>query len=226
MFAAILSRSIPRRTFANSVRCLSQKVPGAPSQKIIKNEPAKESLGQQPETSKRSTEPASTESIPNESVDFPTTMLPTLDFSPKSEQEPQRTGARSSTGTLSSNEQKRQNMTRISLAILALGMIANAVYMGREWSEDDLRTKKRVRVIRVTSIQRSLTFIKIVENAMPNRWGRTKARFMDIFNVRLSRILNYPIHQAQHSTLTNPLLSNFCPQNLIHPIKGQCHTLS
>lgn len=35
-------------------------------------------------------------------------------------------------------------MGRVSLAVLALGFGLNAVYMGREWGEDELKAKKMV----------------------------------------------------------------------------------
>lgn len=43
---------------------------------------------------------------------------------------------RSSKGSLSSAERKRRAMGRTALAILALGIGVQTVYMGREWSED------------------------------------------------------------------------------------------
>ncbi|KAJ7767465.1 HAD-like domain-containing protein [Mycena maculata] len=93
---------------------------------------------------------------------LPNSNVPSLDFSPESEQ---TTGAKSSKDSLSSVEQKRRNMGRISLAVLVLGFGINAIYMGREWDETELKAKK-------------LT----LENAPSSRWGRTKERFTDIFD--------------------------------------------
>ncbi|KIK07744.1 hypothetical protein K443DRAFT_673009 [Laccaria amethystina LaAM-08-1] len=91
--------------------------------------------------------------------------LPSLDVSPEEPGGPQRTGAKSSKGSLSSSERKRRFMGRVSLAVLALGFGLNAVYMGREWEEDELKAKKMK-----------------IENAPSTRWARTKERFTDIFD--------------------------------------------
>ncbi|KAJ6591746.1 HAD-like domain-containing protein [Mycena vulgaris] len=88
--------------------------------------------------------------------------LPSLDFSPESEH---TTGAKSSKDSLSSVEQRRRTMGRVSLAVLVLGFGINVLYMGREWDESELKPKK-------------LT----LENAPATRWGRTKERFTDIFD--------------------------------------------
>ena len=77
-----------------------------------------------------------------------------LDFSPAEGQQhdssqssvsgQQRTGAKSSKDSLSSIERKRRNMTRTTLVMWGLGMIAGAVYMGREWEEEELKQMKVV----------------------------------------------------------------------------------
>ncbi|KAF8901871.1 HAD-like domain-containing protein [Gymnopilus junonius] len=56
-------------------------------------------------------------------------------------------------------------MSRISLALLALAFGAGTVYMGREWEEDELKAKK----LRI-------------EDAPSTRWGRTKDRFLELFD--------------------------------------------
>ncbi|KAF8883276.1 HAD-like domain-containing protein [Infundibulicybe gibba] len=92
--------------------------------------------------------------------------VPSLDFSPlDTHEEPQRTGAKSSKGSLSSSERKRRFMGRVSLAVLALAFGANVVYMGREWEEDELQRKK----LRL-------------EDAPSTRLARTKERFTEIFD--------------------------------------------
>ncbi|KAG6909186.1 hypothetical protein DXG01_001700 [Tephrocybe rancida] len=92
--------------------------------------------------------------------------LPSLDFSPPDPAEQQqRTGARSSKGSLSSAERQRRYVGRVALAMLAVAFAANTVHMGREWEEDELSAKK-------------LT----IENAPSTRLARTKERFTDLFD--------------------------------------------
>ncbi|KDR69858.1 hypothetical protein GALMADRAFT_77092 [Galerina marginata CBS 339.88] len=92
--------------------------------------------------------------------------VPTLDFSPPElEKEFQRTGAKSSKGSLSTNERKRRFMGRVSLAVLALAFGASTVYMGRDWEEDELKVKKMR-----------------IEDAPSTRLARTKERFTSLFD--------------------------------------------
>ncbi|KAJ7180504.1 HAD-like domain-containing protein [Mycena filopes] len=95
-------------------------------------------------------------------AELPKSNVPSLDFSPEIEQP---TGAKSSKDSLSSVEKRRKRIGRVSLAVLVLGFGINAMYMGREWDEAELKAKK-------------LT----LENAPATRWGRTKERFTDIFD--------------------------------------------
>ncbi|KAF7309668.1 Mitochondrial import inner membrane translocase subunit TIM50 [Mycena indigotica] len=88
--------------------------------------------------------------------------LPSLDFSPQSEQQ---TGAKSSKDSLSSVELRRRRLGRLSAVVLALGFGINTIYLGREWEEEELKARK-------------LT----LETAVDTRWGRTKERFVDIFD--------------------------------------------
>ena len=100
---------------------------------------------------------ASQSEIPSASLSLDTPPNPStlsLDFSPAEGQQhdssqssasgQQRTGAKSSKDSLSSIERKRRNMTRTTLVMWGLGMIAGAVYMGREWEEGELKQMKVV----------------------------------------------------------------------------------
>ncbi|KAF8992998.1 HAD-like domain-containing protein [Cyathus striatus] len=132
------------------------------------------------ESKTESVEPAAAETKPNEPVEPKTTSeqptptldpthqpaagVPSLDFSPPEPEEPQRTGARSSKGSLSSAEKKRRAMSRMFLSLLGVGFIAQTVYLGREWSEEELQAKKRT-----------------IETAPSSWWGRTRERFGDLF---------------------------------------------
>lgn len=71
--------------------------------------------------------------------------LPSLDIAPGAEEEPQRTGARSSKDSLSSIERRRRFMGRVSLAVLLLGTAVQTWYLGREWEEDELNDRRLVR---------------------------------------------------------------------------------
>ncbi|KAJ7126533.1 HAD-like domain-containing protein [Mycena crocata] len=108
--------------------------------------------------SRRAIRPAGTRTL----AQLPNSNLPSLDFSSEPEQ---TTGAKSSKDTLSSVEKRRRDIGRVSLAILALGFGINVVHMGRDWDEAELKAKK-------------LT----LENAPATRWGRTRERFIDIFD--------------------------------------------
>ncbi|KAF9524987.1 HAD-like domain-containing protein [Crepidotus variabilis] len=98
-------------------------------------------------------------------LDTPSRSVPSLDFSPELEEEPQRTGAKSSKGSLSSSEKKRRNMSRVSMVLLALGLSAHAISMGKEWDEDELKAMKMK-----------------LEDAPSTRWGRTIHRYTEIFD--------------------------------------------
>ncbi|TFK68476.1 NIF-domain-containing protein [Pluteus cervinus] len=94
--------------------------------------------------------------------------LPSLDFSPTvgpEEDEPKRTGARSSKDTLSSGEQKRRAMSRTMLGMTALGLIGGVVYLGREWDPEELKERKMK-----------------IEDAPSTRLARTTQRFTEIFD--------------------------------------------
>jgi len=72
-----------------------------------------------------------------------------LDFSPPeiqptSRKERERTGARSSKGTLSSSEKRRQNIGKLSLGFLGLFLGLGIFHMGRTWEEDELKRMKLV----------------------------------------------------------------------------------
>ena len=134
---SILARSIPRRALIQSVRCLSQNPPVLPASS---NNQAKPPL--KPETSNK---PAESTPINKPVEPKPMSSVPTLDFSPpEPSEEAQKTGAMSSKGYKTASERTRRTRTRISLAILFLALGVNAVYMGREWEEEELKMKKMV----------------------------------------------------------------------------------
>lgn len=75
----------------------------------------------------------------------PTTL--SLDFAPSEPgAERERTGAKSSKDSLSSIERRRRQLGRVSFGLFALGLVGGCVYLGREWTEDELVSRKSVRM--------------------------------------------------------------------------------
>jgi import inner membrane translocase subunit TIM50 len=75
----------------------------------------------------------------------PTTL--SLDFAPPEPgTERERTGAKSSKDSLSSIERRRRQLGRVSFGLFALGLVGGCVYLGREWTEDELVLRKSVRL--------------------------------------------------------------------------------
>lgn len=145
---SILARTIPRRALAQPVRFMAQKPPS----KNLKSKPQPTHI---PETKKTPAEApqaapeAAPETTPEptlEQAPTPSSAVPSLDFSPpEPEERTKTTGAKSSKGSLSTNERKRRFMSRVLLAVLGLGFATQVIYMGREWEEDELKNKKIVR---------------------------------------------------------------------------------
>jgi import inner membrane translocase subunit TIM50 len=115
----------------NQAKPLSQNPPVLPAKPPPK-----------PETSKM---PAESTLINKPVEPKPMSSVPTLDFSPpEPSEEAQKTGAMSSKGYKTASERTRRSRTRISLAVLFLALGAHAVYMSREWEEEELKMKKMV----------------------------------------------------------------------------------
>jgi hypothetical protein len=71
-----------------------------------------------------------------------------LDFAPpEPSAERERTGAKSSKDSLSSIERRRKQLGRVSFGLFAIGLLSGCVYLGREWTEDELVSRKAVRVM-------------------------------------------------------------------------------
>lgn len=131
---AVLTRSA-RRTVSHSIRYMSKK----PPTNRIKDTPEIVSAKTTPESAGDAQKP----SVEAEPMLNTQSGMQTLDFSPPEVgKESQRTGARSSKGSLSTSEKKRRVMGRVTLALLALGFGAHTVYMGREWEEEELKAMK------------------------------------------------------------------------------------
>ncbi|KAL0955543.1 hypothetical protein HGRIS_001779 [Hohenbuehelia grisea] len=164
---AVLARPLARQAAARSVRCLSQAPPpprqppppGAPSEGSSK--PAENGAPDSADLKEESTDPP---------PPLQPGALPSLDISPleppREQGGGQRTGARSSRDTLSSAELKRRNFGRVAMGVFALGFGLNAIYMGREYEDEELKDRKMT-----------------LETAPTTRWGRTADRFTQIFDV-------------------------------------------
>jgi len=93
------------------------------------------------------------------------TML-SLDFAPPEPgAERERTGAKSSKDSLSSIERRRRQMGRVSFGLFALGLLGGCVYLGREWTEEELVSRR-----------------SRGEDVSDSRWGRTTSRFSSMFD--------------------------------------------
>src|SRR5260221_4083996 len=74
----------------------------------------------------------------------PTTL--SLDFAPPEPgTERERTGAKSSKDSLSSIERRRRQLGRVSFGLFALGLVGGGIYLGRQWTEDELVSRRSVR---------------------------------------------------------------------------------
>ena len=75
----------------------------------------------------------------------PTTL--SLDFAPPEpgSAERERTGAKSSKDSLSSIERRRRQLGRVSFGLFALGLVGGGIYLGRQWTEDELVSRRSVR---------------------------------------------------------------------------------
>lgn len=98
---------------------------------------------------------------------------PSLDFSPPDihptlQKDRERTGAKSSKGSLSASEKRRQNIGKLSLGFLGLSLGLGIFYMGRNWEEDELKRMKLVSEFSVF-IDAILKFSCIETRACPPR---------------------------------------------------------
>ncbi|KAH6897955.1 import inner membrane translocase subunit tim-50 [Coprinopsis sp. MPI-PUGE-AT-0042] len=152
----LLARSGPiaRRSAVRGARCLSQAPPPKP--------PQGDSANAQPTAPETG---ASGSSAPEPILD--TTKAPSLDFMPSDAlPEPeQKTGARSSRDTTLSTEKTRKAYGRAMLGLMAGAFAGYAVYLGREWDEEELKAKKLN-----------------LETAPSTWYGRSSERFGDIFD--------------------------------------------
>ena len=106
----------------------------------------------QPNKAPPSPPPPSTSDQPNApEINASETPLPTppatlsLDFAPPEPgAERERTGAKSSKDSLSSIERRRRQLGRVSFGLFAIGLLGGCVYLGREWTEDELVERKSV----------------------------------------------------------------------------------
>ena len=157
MYATLVSRSLFRVQrqpvlVAGRTRFLTTPPSKSTSSTESSNSASSASSSSSTPSSASQSETSSSTSPSIDTPPNPSTL--SLDFSPAEGQQhdssqssasgQQRTGAKSSKDSLSSIERKRRNMTRTTLVMWGLGMIAGAVYMGREWEEAELKQMKVV----------------------------------------------------------------------------------
>ena len=162
MHSALLARTARRVATASSsshtVRSFSAKPgPNHPKNTAQGKTAATPGSSQPDNTHKHapSTLPSSTVDRPNLSEsDVSQIPLPTppttlsLDFAPPEPgAERERTGAKSSKDSLSSIERRRRQLGRVSFGLFAIGLLSGCVYLGREWTEDELVERKSVRTL-------------------------------------------------------------------------------
>ncbi|KAG6899282.1 hypothetical protein C0993_011667 [Termitomyces sp. T159_Od127] len=163
---AVVARGFPRRAVAHSVRCMAKGSPPSKASSTSAQPPPPPPASKPPPARPESTAPQEPPASAEPVKPFAAGNLPSLDFSPPDPSEQQQTtGARSSKGSLSSAERQRRFIGRVALAMLTAGLVVNTIHMGREWDEEELKAKKMT-----------------IENAPSTRWGRTKERFIDIFD--------------------------------------------
>ncbi|KAG8874181.1 mitochondrial inner membrane protein required for protein import [Tulasnella sp. 331] len=111
-------------------------------------------------------------------------VLPSLDFDPASSQlKGGRTGARSAKDSPSTIEAKKKRLGRVTMALVASGLVAGWVFMGREWEEGEKIPKK--------------------EDGVPNgRIQRANARIMDLFDYFNKPAWEELLPKAQHKPYT------------------------
>ena len=162
MHSALLARTVHRVATASS----SSHIPRSFSSKSGSKRPKKDAAQGKAATTPGSLQPdkaqptsspppPSTSAQPNLSEpDASQTSLPTppttlsLDFAPPEPgAERERTGAKSSKDSLSSIERRRRQLGRVSFGLFAIGLVGGVIYLGREWSEDELVEKKSVRTL-------------------------------------------------------------------------------
>ncbi|EAU92017.1 import inner membrane translocase subunit tim-50 [Coprinopsis cinerea okayama7 len=158
------SRTVYRTSVARGARWASQASPPKPP-----GESANESKEPDTNASANANADVKPEQDSVASEGFAAGKVPSLDFSPAAEaaeEEPKRTGARSAKDdTTLSTEKRRKAVGRAMLALMGAGFAGYAVYMGREWDEEELKAKKLN-----------------LATAPSTWWGRTSERFGDIFD--------------------------------------------
>jgi mitochondrial import inner membrane translocase subunit TIM50 len=161
MHSAILSRTATAMFSKHLVRTLSVQSGKIPPKNAVQG--GSKSTARSPTSDHANTHvdartPPSAASAQNTPVDtpnpsesdVPATPSPTtlsLDFAPPEPgTERERTGAKSSKDSLSSIERRRRQLGRVCFGLFALGLVGGGIYLGREWTEDELVSRRAVRI--------------------------------------------------------------------------------
>lgn len=151
-------RSLPSCASSSSaVRGLASKSRKATSKGPVPSPSSSPSTGKDPAAASASPPSQSqpSPSPPLSDANSETTIAPapalapaslSLDFAPPepTQSDAGRTGARSSRDSLSSIERKRRAMARFGFGMFALALGGGAIWLGREWEDDELVEKRMV----------------------------------------------------------------------------------
>ncbi|KIJ51252.1 hypothetical protein M422DRAFT_26671 [Sphaerobolus stellatus SS14] len=96
-----------------------------------------------PQSPASDTPPRPLEDVPPSSESGRPSSL-SLDFAPEEAPGPERTGAKSSEGSLTSLEKKRRRIARIFMGMILVGLGYGAIDLGRPWEPQELNGKKPV----------------------------------------------------------------------------------
>ena len=179
MHSALLARTARRVATASSSSHIPRSFSAKSGPKHPKNK-AKSTTATTPGSDKTNSHtpsppPSSTVDGPNVSEpSVSKTPLPTppttlsLDFAPPEPgAERERTGAKSSKDSLSSIERRRRQFGRVSFGLMAIGLVGGIIYLGREWSEDELVERKSVRTLQYSLVYRRKVYTYLERRSDP-----------------------------------------------------------
>jgi hypothetical protein len=161
MYSTLLSRrlatALPSAHFTRTFSVTSGSTPKKKGKKNAAQDVSESTAHSQASDNTSTHPPASAQKTPIDTQDVsesnpsatpsPTPTTLSLDFAPPEPgAERERTGAKSSKDSLSSIERRRRQLGRVSFGLFALGLLGGGVYLGREWTEEELVSRKSVRM--------------------------------------------------------------------------------
>jgi hypothetical protein len=135
------SRSIPPK---NAAQATSDSTPRSPTSEDHDHTHTDAPPASAPNTPRDPSKLSESDVLEAPTPPSPTTL--SLDFAPpEPSTERERTGAKSSKDSLSSIERRRRQLGRVSFGLFALGLVGGGIYLGRQWTEDELVSRRSVR---------------------------------------------------------------------------------